>query len=95
MWSLPPVKLPPRQRLKFPHDTHMSITLELPEQITEDLPAHRAETQRLVMTELALTLYAQGKLPPGRAAETAGIFSNWRVGARCRCPTRRKCWPEI
>lgn len=73
MWFLPPVKLPPRQRLKFPHDTHMSITLELPEQITEDLPAHRAETQRLVMTELALTLYAQGKLPPGRAAETAGM----------------------
>lgn len=51
----------------------MSITLELPEQISDELPAHLAEVRGLVMVELALTLYALGKLPPGRAAETAGM----------------------
>lgn len=51
----------------------MSITLELPETIDRDLRTRRAEAQRLVMAELALTLYAQGKLPPGHAAETAGM----------------------
>ena len=51
----------------------MSITLELPDSISSDLHLRRAEAQRQVMTELALTLYGQGKLPPGQAADTAGL----------------------
>ncbi len=41
----------------------MSITLDLPESITE------VEARR----ELAIQLYRIGKLPPGRAAELAGM----------------------
>ena len=41
----------------------MSITLDLPEHITE------AEAR----LELAIALYREGKLPPGRAATLAGI----------------------
>ena len=41
----------------------MSITLDLPEHITE-------ADARL---ELAIALYREGKLPPGRAATLAGI----------------------
>ena len=41
----------------------MSITLDLPEHITE------AEAR----LELAIALYREGKLPPGRAATVAGM----------------------
>jgi predicted HTH domain antitoxin len=41
----------------------MSITLELPDGIDE------AEARR----ELAIALYREGKLPPGRAASLAGM----------------------
>ena len=41
----------------------MSITLDLPEHITE------AEAR----LELAIALYREGKLPPGRAATLAGV----------------------
>jgi predicted HTH domain antitoxin len=41
----------------------MSITLELPSDISE------TEARR----ELAIALYREGKLPPGRAAELAGM----------------------
>ena len=41
----------------------MSITLDLPEHITE------AEAR----LELAIQLYREGKLPPGRAATLAGV----------------------
>jgi len=41
----------------------MSITLDLPEHITE-------ADARL---ELAIALYREGKLPPGRAAQLAGL----------------------
>jgi predicted HTH domain antitoxin len=41
----------------------MSITLELPPDISE------TEARR----ELAIALYREGKLPPGRAAELAGM----------------------
>ena len=51
----------------------MSILLDLPEAIGEELIARPEAAHRLVMRELALTLYAQGQLPPGQAASVAGM----------------------
>jgi predicted HTH domain antitoxin len=37
------------------------------------LGSNEAETQRILRLELALALYREGKLPPGRAADLAGL----------------------
>ena len=62
------VKLPPAREahclhLRTNYADSMSITLDLPPDISE------TEARR----ELAIALYRVGKLPPGRAAQLAGM----------------------
>lgn len=51
----------------------MSVILELPPDIGERLLADRGAAEPEVLRELALALYREGHLPPGRAAELAGL----------------------
>jgi predicted HTH domain antitoxin len=51
----------------------MSVTLELPDDIGQRLLDHDAMAESDVRRELAIALYREGKLPPGRAATVAGI----------------------
>lgn len=51
----------------------MSVTLELPDDIGFRLLENRAGTEPSLLRELAVALYRDGRLPPGRAAELAGL----------------------
>lgn len=51
----------------------MSVTLELSPDIGERFLADRDATEPEVLRELAVALYRGGHLPPGRAAELAGM----------------------
>ncbi len=51
----------------------MSVTLELPDDIGTRLLADPAQAEPAVRRELAIALYREGKLPPGRAAQLAGM----------------------
>lgn len=51
----------------------MSITLDIPENIHEALHVSRAETEKRLKLELAVSLYAQRTLSLGKAAEVAGL----------------------
>jgi predicted HTH domain antitoxin len=51
----------------------MQITLELPEDIGLRLLENRAAAELPLLRELAVALYRKGQLPPGRAAELAGM----------------------
>lgn len=51
----------------------MSITLELPDDIGLRLLENRAEAEPSLLRELAVVLYREGHLSPGRAAELAGM----------------------
>ena len=51
----------------------MSVTLELPDDIGFQLLKDREHAEPSLMLELAISLYAAGKMPPGRAAELAGM----------------------
>jgi predicted HTH domain antitoxin len=50
-----------------------TLKLEVPRESVASLGADDAETRRVLRLELALALYREGKLPPGRAAELAGV----------------------
>jgi predicted HTH domain antitoxin len=50
----------------------MSVTLEIPEDFVQRLQADRPQAEAQLHLELAIALYREGKLPPGRAAEVAG-----------------------
>jgi predicted HTH domain antitoxin len=47
--------------------------LELPRESVASLGENDAERQRVLRLELALTLYREGKLSPGCAAQLAGM----------------------
>ncbi|HYR58815.1 MAG TPA: UPF0175 family protein [Chthoniobacteraceae bacterium] len=51
----------------------MSVTLELPDDIGERLLQAPQEAEPDLRRELAIALYREGKLPPGRAAQLAGL----------------------
>ena len=51
----------------------MSVTLELPDDIGTRLLLDPAQAAPDVRRELAIALYREGKLPPGRAAQLAGM----------------------
>jgi predicted HTH domain antitoxin len=51
----------------------MSVTLDLPDDIGQRLIDHDTQAESDVRRELAVALYREGKLPPGRAAEIAGL----------------------
>jgi len=51
----------------------MSVTLELPDDIGTHLLLDPARAEPQVRRELAIALYREGKLPPGRAAQLAGM----------------------
>jgi predicted HTH domain antitoxin len=50
-----------------------TLKLEVPREVVACLGADDQETQRVLRLELALALYREGRLPPGQAAEVAGI----------------------
>jgi len=54
----------------------MSVTLEIPDDFVQRLQTERDKAEARLHLELAVALYRAGKLPPGRAAEVAGI-SRW------------------
>src|SRR2546426_9898514 len=54
----------------------MSVTLEIPDDFAQPLQTERAQAEAQLHLELAIALYREGKLPPGRAAEIAGL-SRW------------------
>ena len=51
----------------------MSVTLDIPDDLVERLRTDRAQAEAQLRLELAIALYRDGKLPPGRAAELAGL----------------------
>jgi len=51
----------------------MNVTLELPDDIGLQFRQNRPQAESSVLLELAISLYREGKLPPGRAAELAGM----------------------
>lgn len=51
----------------------MSVTLELPDDIGYRLLDDPEHAEPDVRRELAIALYREGQLPPGRAAQLAGI----------------------
>ena len=51
----------------------MSVTLELPDDIGFRLLNDPEHAEPDVRRELAIALYREGKLPPGRAAQDAGM----------------------
>jgi predicted HTH domain antitoxin len=55
----------------------MSVTLEIPEDFVQRLQADRPQAEAQLHLELAIALYREGKLPPGRAAELAGL-TRWQ-----------------
>ncbi len=55
----------------------MSVTLEIPEDFGRRLQADRDQAEAELHLELAIALYRDGKLPPGCAAEIAGL-SRWQ-----------------
>ena len=50
-----------------------TLNLEVPREAVASLGTDDAETGRMLRLELALALYRDGKLPPGRAARVAGV----------------------
>jgi predicted HTH domain antitoxin len=51
----------------------MSVTLEIPDDFPQRLQNEPKAAEAQLRLELAIAYYRQGKLPPGRAAEIAGI----------------------
>ena len=51
----------------------MSLTLDLPDDIGFRLLTDPEHAEPDVRRELAIALYREGKLPPGRAAQVAGM----------------------
>jgi len=51
----------------------MSVTLELPDDIGFRLLDDPEHAEPDIRRELAIALYREGKLPPGRAAQLAGM----------------------
>ncbi len=51
----------------------MSLTIELPDDIGYRLLSDPEHAEPDVRRELAIALYREGKLPPGRAAQLAGM----------------------
>jgi predicted HTH domain antitoxin len=51
----------------------MSITLDIPNDIHKALHVTPAEAEKRLKLELAVSLYAQGALSQGKAAELAGM----------------------
>ena len=51
----------------------MSVTLEIPDDFVRRLQTQREEAEAQLHLELAIALYREGKLPPGPAAELAGL----------------------
>lgn len=63
----------------------MSLTLDIPDDVTAALPVPEPEREHYMMLELACSLYARGLLSLGRAAELAGMTKldfGSEVGAR-------------
>ena len=54
----------------------MSVTLEVPDDFAQQLQTQPKLAEAQLHLELAVALYRDGKLPPGRAAEIAGL-SRW------------------
>lgn len=51
----------------------MTITIEIPDTVARAIRIPRKEQQRQLKIELAISLYAQGILPFGKAAELADM----------------------
>ena len=51
----------------------MSVTLEIPDDFAQRLQTEPKRAEAQLRLELAVALYRQGQLPPGRAAEFAGM----------------------
>jgi predicted HTH domain antitoxin len=54
----------------------MSVTLEIPDDFAQRFQTEPKLAEAQLRLELAIALYRQGQLPPGRAAELAGM-SRW------------------
>ena len=59
------------------------MRLDVPREAVACLGADDAERERILRLELALALYREGKLPPGHAAELAGI-GRWEFADAAR-----------
>ncbi len=55
----------------------MSVTLDIPEDFDHQFETNRKRAEAELHLELAIALYREGILPPGRAAEIAGL-SRWQ-----------------
>jgi predicted HTH domain antitoxin len=51
----------------------MSVTLEIPEDFAQRFQSDREPAEAELHLALAIALYREGRLPPGRAAEIAGL----------------------
>ena len=54
----------------------MSVTLEIPDNFSEQLQKHPAAAQAQLHLEAAIALYRQGELPLGNAATFSGMSQN-------------------
>ena len=54
----------------------MTVTLEVPDEVTQALRLPRPEAEARLLLELAVGLYSQRLLPLGKAAHLAGL-SRW------------------
>lgn len=54
----------------------MSVTLEIPDDFARRLEAEPKAAEARLLLELAIALYRDGQIPPGRAAAVAGL-SRW------------------
>jgi predicted HTH domain antitoxin len=51
----------------------MSVTLEVPNEVTQAMRLPPPEAEARLRLELAIGLYSQRLLPPGKAAQLAGL----------------------
>lgn len=66
-------------RRTYTHSREMSITLQVPDSVARSLRLPENEVEARLRCELALSLYSQGILSLGKAAELAAI-SRYRFG---------------
>ena len=63
----------------------MQVTLDIPNEIAEQLPSAPAEREARLLLELAIALYAKGTLSLSQGAKIAGLSRmdfGWEVGER-------------
>jgi predicted HTH domain antitoxin len=68
-----------------PYIASMQVTLEIPDEIAQQLPVAPAGRHARLLLELAVALYAKGTLSLAQAAQFAGMNRTnlgWEIGQR-------------